>query len=182
MNILLLGPQGSGKGTQARLLAQKFGLFYFEAGEFLRELAVKNNDVKRILDSGKLVPEVELTSYIAAFFDEQGIWNNILFDGFPRSTEQYLFFKKWLKEKNIRIDLVVILEVSERVTLERLTKRAREDDTTDAIKTRLALYKKETVPLIDELRKDTKVILVDGERTVEAIQGELERTVKSEKN
>src|SRR5258708_29010539 len=122
MNIVILGPQGSGKGTQAKLLAEKFGLFYFEAGEFLRQLADKRDDIKKILDSGKLVPEIELTSYVSAFFDEKQVYNNIIFDGFPRTIEQYVFFKNWLKEKNIGINLVIVLIVSEKTTLERLAK------------------------------------------------------------
>ncbi len=169
MNIVILGPQGSGKGTQAKLLAEKFGLFYFESGEFLREIAEKRIDVKKILDSGKLVPEVELTSYISAYLDEKQIYDNIIFDGFPRTIEQYKFFEKWLKEKNIGINLVIVLEVSEKTTLERLAKRDREDDTAIAIKTRLEVYKKETMPLVAELKKETKVMEIDGERTVQEI-------------
>src|SRR6266849_2461293 len=148
MNILILGPQGSGKGTQARLIAEKFNLFYFEAGEFLRNLAAKNPDVKKILDSGQLVPEIELTSYISAFFDEKGIWNNIIFDGFPRTIDQYNFFGKWLKEKNAAINTIIVLEVSGKVTLERLAKRKREDDSPEVINKRLEVYKNETLQLI----------------------------------
>src|SRR5260221_12239910 len=169
MNIVILGPQGSGKGTQAKLLAEKFEFFYFEAGEFLRELADKRDDVKKILDSGKLVPEVELTSYISAFFDEKQVYNNIIFDGFPRTIEQYKFFEKWLKEKNVDINLVIVLIVSEKTTLVRLAKRNREDDREEAIKQRLEIYKKETMPLIEELKKDTKDVEIDGERTVQEI-------------
>src|SRR5258708_1475540 len=145
MNIVILGPQGSGKGTQAKLLAQKFGLFYFESGEFLREISLKNDKVREVLDKGELVNEKELTSYITAYLDEKQIYNNIIFDGFPRTIGQYKFFSEWLEEKKVGINLVIILEVSEETTLARLAKRDREDDTNGAIKIRLEVYKKETV-------------------------------------
>jgi adenylate kinase len=182
MNIIILGPQGSGKGTQAKLLAEKFNFLYFESGEFLRELGRKNDVVRKILDKGEMVPGNELSSYISAFFDEKEIYNNIIFDGFPRFIDEYNFFAKWLKDKEIKIDLVIVLEVSRKVTLERLSKRAREDDTTEAISKRLEIYEKETLPLISKLQVETKVIKVDGERSVDDIQEELEGIIANEKN
>src|SRR5260221_560230 len=169
MNIVILGPQGSGKGTQAKLLAERFDLFYFEAGAFLRELAQKNNKVKEIIDAGNIVPGKEM-SY------------DILFDGFPRTLDQYNFVKNWMDEKNIKFDLVVVLKVSSEVSIKRLILRRREDDTTEAIERRLELYKKETMPLIYELKKDTKVIEIDGERAVEEIQKDIERIVHEQIN
>lgn len=169
MNVVILGPQGSGKGTQAKLLVEKYNYFYFESGEFLREIALKNEVLRRIMDEGKLVPSEEFVAYTEAYFDEKQIYDNILFDGFPRQVEQYRIFKKWLMTRKIKFDLVFVLEISEKTTLQRLTLRKREDDTPDVIKERLALYTEETTPLIEELEKETKVIHIDGERSVEAI-------------
>lgn len=178
MNIVILGPQGSGKGTQAKLLTEKFDFYYFESGEFLRELALKNDVVREMMDKGELVPSEELASYISAYLDEKEIYDNILFDGFPRELEQYTFFKNWLKDKQIKIDLVIVLLISKEVTIDRLMKRAREDDTKDAIEKRLELYRKETEPLIANFEKETKVVKVDGERTVEAIQKDLQEIIE----
>ena len=173
MNIVLFGPQGSGKGTQALLLCQKYGLFYFESGAYLRKVAETNPDLKKSLDLGNLVPDKEMTSYLTAFFDEKNLYDDILFDGFPRTIEQYYFFKKWLVGKQVKLDLGIVLEISEEETIKRLLLRKRDDDTPEAIKKRLLLYRNRTEVLINEIKKDTKVIEVNGERSIEAIQEDL---------
>ena len=96
MNIVLFGPQGSGKGTQAELLCEEFGFFYFESGAYLRRIAETNSELRKMLDEGVMVPDIELTSYLTAFLDQESLYDNILFDGFPRNIEQYVFLKKWL--------------------------------------------------------------------------------------
>ena len=111
MNILLVGPQGSGKGTQARILVEKFNLYYFESGAYLRKMAESNSDIKKMLNEGKLVPDKEFTSYLAAYLDDQNLYDNILFDGFPRTVSQYEFFKKWLTDKEVSLDLTILLKI-----------------------------------------------------------------------
>lgn len=209
MNILLIGPQGSGKGTQARFLADKFGFFYFETGDFLRNLAKTNPVVKEIIECGKLVPNKEMSSYVQSYFDKKGVYDQIIFDGFPRTVEQYDFFKKWLKGKEVNIDLVIVLEINEETSIKRLEARRldpktgmiynlitdmppkgvslksliqREDDKPDAIKERLKLYRKRTLPLIKKLEKDTKVVKINGEEHIEKIREEIERIVNNEKS
>ena len=196
MNILILGPQGSGKGTQARLLAEKLGFYYFESGKFLRDISAKNEELRKHLAEGKLVPDEEMSSYVQSFFDDKGIFDNIIFDGFPRTVAQYDFFKKWLQDKNSSLDVVIVIKISEAESVRRLGARRqdpetgkiynlitdpppdaiekskliqREDDTPEAIKQRLAWYRDLVVPLIEVLKKDTKVVEVDGERTIEVI-------------
>ncbi|MDP3917652.1 MAG: nucleoside monophosphate kinase [Candidatus Woesebacteria bacterium] len=173
MNIVLFGPQGSGKGTQALLLCQKFGFFYFESGAYLRKIAETHPSLKKSLDEGNLVPDKEMTSYLTAFFDEKNLYDDILFDGFPRTVEQYRFLKNWLVEKQVKIDLGLVLEISEEETIKRLLLRKRDDDTSEAIKKRLSLYRNRTEILINEIKKDTKIIEVDGERSIEDIQKDL---------
>lgn len=199
MNIILFGPQGSGKGTQARLLCEKFGFFYFESGAYLRRIAESHPELKESLSEGKLVPDTEMTSYLAAFFDQQNLYDDILFDGFPRTLEQYNFFKNWLKDKSVTLDLGIVLEISEEETLKRLSSRRlnpetgeiyslahplptgvdiekliqRDDDKPESIKRRLNLYRTRTEELINEIKKDMKVVEVNGERSESEIFNDL---------
>lgn len=209
MNILILGPQGSGKGTQARLLCEKYGFFYFESGAYLRRIAENNLKLKKYLTEGKLVPDEEMTSFLSALFDEKNLYDDIIFDGFPRTLNQYNFWKRWLTDKAVSLDLVVVLEISEEETTKRLGARRvdpetgqiynlitdpppsnvdrdklvqRDDDKLEAIKRRLRLYRERTEPLIAELRKDTKVVEIDGERPVEVIFKEISKVVEEMKN
>lgn len=209
MNILLLGPQGSGKGTQARILTEKFNFFYFESGAYLRKIAEKDEGIRRLLSEGKLVPDREMTSYLTAFLDSKNLYDDIIFDGFPRTLPQYEFLRNWLNQKKVSIDLVLVLKISEEETIRRLSARRidprtgkiynlitdkppadvdvkeliqREDDKPKAIEKRLKLYREQTEPLISELRKDSKVIEINGERPIEEIANDLERIVREFKN
>src|SRR3990167_2291198 len=204
MNILLIGPQGSGKGTQARILTEKYGFYYFESGEFLRKVAKKNEDLKKSLAKGEIVPDKEMTSYLTAFLDEKNLYDDIIFDGFPRTVDQYNFLKNWLSDKKVSLDLIIVLTISEEETLRRLTARRmdpateliynlvtqpppasvdinslvqRDDDKPEAIKRRLALYRERTKPLITELKKYTNLIEVNGERSVRIIAQESDAIV-----
>ena len=182
MNIVLFGPQGSGKGTQAELLCEKFGLFYFESGAYLRKIAETNPELRKLLDEGVLVPDIEMTSYLTAFLDEKNLYDDIIFDGFPRTIEQYFFLKNWLLDKSVKIDLGIVLEIGEEETVKRLLLRKREDDTPEAIKKRLSLYRTRTEILINEIKKDTKIVEVDGERSIEDIQVDLVKIIEELKN
>lgn len=205
MNILLIGPQGSGKGTQARILADEFGFYYFESGAYLRRLAETHPDLAKTLAEGKLVPDKEMTSYLTAFLDSQNLYDDIIFDGFPRTLEQYNFLKNWMNDKKVKLDLVINLEVSEKETIRRLSARRedpatgkiynlitepppaevdkskliqRDDDKPEAIKERLKLYRERTEPLVTELKKETKVIEINGEQPIETIAKEIESYIK----
>jgi len=127
MNIVLLGPQGSGKGTQAEILVKEFNFYYFEMGQFLRDLAKKDPIIYEYQNKkGKLVPDdifffgiKELLGY------KVKIGNNLLLDGFPRSISQYETLNNWFNEFGVRVDLVLFINISEELTIERLSNRRK---------------------------------------------------------
>lgn len=208
MNILLLGPQGSGKGTQARLLCEKFGFFYFESGAFLRDASKTNEHLAQMLKNGVFVPDAEMSSYVTSYLDEKGVYDNILFDGFPRSIIQYDSLKVWLTAKKVKIDIIFLLTISQEETIRRLSARRtdpvtgkiynlvtdpppsgldpntltqRDDDKPEAIKKRLGWYEEQVTPLIAALREDIGVVDIDGMRPIGEIQKELVEIIEKQK-
>jgi adenylate kinase len=96
MNIVILGPPGSGKGTQARLLSEALNLFYFESGRFSRELAKENSRIRKIIKKGELIPEKEMTSYVSEYIEKMAPdAQNIIFDGYHRFGTQFKFLVRW---------------------------------------------------------------------------------------
>src|SRR3989344_7624362 len=101
MNIIILGPQGSGKGTQAELLAQELGLFHMESGKMLREIARTNKRIEKMLNSGELVPDKETIDYMESYLlKNNATFDNLIFDGFPRTVSQYNLLKQRLSRHN----------------------------------------------------------------------------------
>lgn len=206
MNILILGPQGSGKGTQARLLAEKFNLYYFESGAFLREISKDKSELKQSLDRGEFIPDEKTFRYVTEFLESKNLSDNIIFDGFPRSVKQFSLIKEWLKKRGTKINFVIVLEISEKETIRRLSARRmdpktgkiynlitsppgpevdkksliiREDDKSEVILKRLDWYKSVVTSLIDELSKRTVVIRLNGERPIQTIYRDIIERIES---
>jgi adenylate kinase len=197
MNIIILGPQGSGKGTQAKLLADKFNLFYFESGRFLRNLAKKDKRIRERINKGKLLDDEEMFFLLSSYLEKKDKKvKNIILDGYPRSIKQYKLLKSWLKKKGSKIDHAIALEVSKKESIRRLSARRvdkktgkiynlitnppgpgvdkrnliqREDDKPEVIKRRLDQYEKITLPLLKLLEKEGILIRVNGERPIKVI-------------
>lgn len=185
MNIILLGPQGSGKGTQAELLVKKFGLQHFEAGKILRSIADSDNQhagaVKAAINSGNLVPD-ELVRLIAWDFINKHKNGGFVFDGYPRSAAQYEHLKDMLMKFGKKIDKVIDLEISERETIKRLSKRGREDDMPEAIKKRLELFRLQTEPVIERAIQEGILLEIDGERPIDVIGEDIVNRIMGSKS
>jgi adenylate kinase len=125
MNIIILGPQGSGKGTQAKFLVDKFKLFYLDMGKFLRGVAKGNSNIDKIMNQkGKLLPAGIVFSLMSEHLENKVPGRkNILFDGYPRSIKQHEMLRDWLGEKGTEINHVVLLEISENESIKRLSAR-----------------------------------------------------------
>jgi adenylate kinase len=175
MNLIILGPQGSGKGTQAKLLAEKFGLKHISTGELLRIEAEsgskKGNLIGKILESGELmtfetVCEVLEPALLSAK-------SGFILDGTPRDIKQLEYLNWLLKENKIEIDKVILLDIPREVSLERLSKRAkiehRSDDTPQGINERLNIYEENTLPVIEDFRRQGKLLVIDGTPDVQTI-------------
>jgi len=125
MNLLILGPQGSGKGTQARLLADSLGLYYFETGDYLREIAKKDAHINEIVNKkGELIPDEEIFSLVSRFLTQKlPNLDNFILDGYPRSLKQYELIKSWLSGKGKKINWAIYLSLSKEESLTRITAR-----------------------------------------------------------
>ena len=186
MNILLLGPQGSGKGTQAKRIADEFGLAHIATGEMLRAaIAAKTPlglEVKPIVESGSLVPDDLMINLIRERLADDAREGFIL-DGFPRTMAQAEALDSMLAEIGRELDVVFELQVDEVTAVERLAGRAleegRTDDTPDAIARRLAEYHDKTKPLVGYYRLRGNLVGVHGDRPIDEVFAEIQETLQT---
>ena len=201
MNIVLLGLPGSGKGTQAEKIVEKLGVYYFEAGKFARNLAKTNSEIKRLVDSGKLIPQEKMTKYVQDFLEKNvPERSDVLFEGYPRFIGQYLFLKKWLARRGKKIDKIIMLDVDKEEVIKRLSARRmceddgkiynlitnppkkgdckgrliqREDDKPEVIRKRFEEYEENVMPLVRYIEKEGKLIHVNGARSIDKVAGDI---------
>jgi adenylate kinase len=189
MRLILLGPPGSGKGTQAQRLVQRYGIVQLSTGEMLRAAVAAQTPIglqaKDIMASGSLVSDEIVVGIISDRIDEPDARNGFILDGFPRTVPQAQALDDLLKHKHLKLDAVVELRVNESALLERVEKRAAEtrargeevrlDDTPEVLIKRLAAYRAQTEPLIHYYSERRKLLTVDGMMTIEEVTREIGR-------
>lgn len=182
MNILLLGPQGSGKGTQARRISAEYGIPHIASGDMLRAAIASGTSLGRevspILDRGELVPDELMVDLIRERLEEPDAAEGFVLDGFPRTMPQADALEAMLREIGRELTVAFALQVSDEISVERLLRRAREeqraDDTPEAIRTRLELYHRETAPLIEHYRTLGLLIPIRADGTPNEVFAEIQ--------
>ncbi len=168
--VLLIGSQGSGKSTQAKLLSQFLKVPLVSTGDIFRNLSNQDTDqgksVKQILDEGRLINDETTSKIVQERLKKEDCKNGFIMDGYPRNIVQ-------LKTFDPNFNKVFYLKVAEDVVLERLLKRGREDDSEELIRTRLGLYYLQTQPLLEYYKNKGILVEIDGVGEVDAIQKRL---------
>ncbi len=153
MRLVILGPPGAGKGTQAELLSDALGIPHISTGDLFRANISQGTAVgveaKRYLDAGDLVPSEITVDMVRARVAEPDAAKGFILDGFPRSTDQADALKSILAELGASLDSVLSFVVDEDVVVERMLARGRADDSEEVIRNRLAVYTSETAPLLE---------------------------------
>ncbi|OBH65939.1 adenylate kinase [Mycobacterium colombiense] len=162
MRVVLLGPPGAGKGTQAQKLSEKLGIPQISTGELFRS-NIENGtklglEAKRYLDAGDLVPSELTNQLVDDRLNDPDAANGFILDGYPRSIEQAKALHEMLGRRGTDIDAVLEFRVSEDELLQRLKGRGRADDTEDVILNRMKIYRGETAPLLDYYSDELKTV------------------------
>jgi adenylate kinase len=185
--LLLLGPPGAGKGTQAQLLAERLGVPQISTGEMLRAAVAAGSEVgkraKAFMEAGKLVPDEVVIGVAAQRLGQPDAKKGFILDGFPRTAAQADTLDKLLPSLGFSLECCVSLQVDEEELVKRLLKRAeiegRPDDNERTIRTRMQVYKESTAPLIAYYRARGVLREVDGEGSVSEVAKRLEQALAS---
>lgn len=187
MRLILIGPPGAGKGTQAQRLVERHSLVQLSTGDMLRSAVKAGTPVGMragaIMDRGDLVPDDVMVEIIADRLEQPDSAGGFILDGFPRTVAQAEALTRLLREKHLKLDAVIEIAASEEVLINRIEKRAREtggaraDDTVETLKKRLKVYREQTAPVADYYRRQGALRTVDGMKSMDevtkAIEGHL---------
>ncbi len=214
MNIILLGPPGAGKGTQAKLIEDKHGMKQLSTGDMLRAAVAAGTETgrkaKEIMDRGELVPDDVVVGIIADRLDQPDVKKGFILDGFPRNTPQAEALDTMLSGKGLKLDAVVEMKVNEEALVERITGRytcatcgkgyhdrfeqpkvsgvcdvcggtqftRRADDNEKTVRDRLAVYNKQTAPLVQYYGGTGKLKTIDGMADIAEVTRQIEAVLK----
>src|SRR5260370_7123332 len=191
MRLVLLGPPGAGKGTQARRLVAKHGLLQLSTGEMLRAAVEAGTSIgmraKERMARGEVVPDDVVVAIVSERIDEPDARNGFILDGFPRTVPQAHALDRMLKEKGLQLDAVIELKVDEAMLLKRIKKRIaemkargetlREDDDPEVLRRRLLAHPNQTAPLPPSYHLQTLLPLVDGMAPIPQVSSAIARVL-----
>lgn len=177
MRVLVTGPQGSGKSTQAVLLAQDLGVSYIQLGEIFRTVALVDDSeiakkVRQALTAGELVAPDLAAKIINKRLAQADCKNGFVLDGFPRNLKDITNFSQ-------KLDIAFYLKISDQVAVKRLLARSRADDTQELIEERLKNYHQETAPILEVFKKSGILVEIDGERPIDVIHDDIVKYLKA---
>ena len=182
MNIILFGPPGAGKGTQAKYLVKKLDGFQISTGEILREEIKKNTEIGKLItndmDNGKFVSDNIVNQLIKTYIFDIKKKDRLIFDGYPRSLSQAKNLDMLLKESNQNLDHIIFLNVKKSIIIERIKKRKteedRSDDNLDTTLKRYDTYMETTKPVLDFYSKNPNFHEIDGSQKIDEITSKIE--------
>jgi adenylate kinase len=192
MRLVLLGPPGAGKGTQAERLVARYNIVPLSTGDMLRAAIAAENaiglKVKDIMACGDLVPDQLVIALIAERIDAAEAKNGFILDGFPRTVKQAEELDKLLKDRNLKLDAVVELKVDEEALLDRIEKRVAEhkakghavraDDDAAVLLQRVENYRRQTAPVSDYYSRTGVLLCVDGMQPMDTVEAEIEKALQ----
>jgi adenylate kinase len=184
MRLIFLGAPGAGKGTQAQLLSDEFGVPHISTGDILRAAVADQTELGKkaelFMNAGELVPDELILNLIKERLTQTDALSGWILDGFPRNVSQANFLDNLLEEIQQPCEFVLNLDVPDEVLVTRLLSRGRKDDSEEVVRHRLEVYRQQTEPLIAFYRNRQQLVSVDGNQPMDTVTGELKQIIQAE--
>jgi len=189
MNIILLGPPGAGKGTQAKYLEEAHGIIQLSTGDMLRAAANSGSELgqqaQAVMDAGQLMPDDIMIQIISERISQPDCKNGFILDGFPRTTAQAEALETMLAAQGLKLDSVIEIAVDDEILVDRINTRVaqmpeaerRSDDNAETLRERLGVYHKQTAPILPFYRDRGMLKQVDGMASIEQVRNQIEQVV-----